>query len=204
VPADAVAARRRRLVGDAGCLLAIAGVLSAALLPTYAIHDYAFPVGPDAPVYIWWSRLAGHEGLGAVAGRPGVPALALVISGVLRIGIATTVAALEIAFTAVVATAAAALSFEPGGGRARWVVPAVLSGVFSVLLAVGYVGTLAAAALFLATCAALAAPGRRAVALGSRRSLRPAWRIPSSPRSASPCSWVRRRSRRCGTAASGR
>ena len=38
-------------------------------------------MGPDAPVYLWWSRLAGVEGLSAIAYRPGAPALSLVARG---------------------------------------------------------------------------------------------------------------------------
>ena len=156
----------RRAV-DPACLIGLLTLLSATLLSTYAIHGYEFPVGADAPVYIWWSRLAGHDGLGAVAGRPGVPGLTLLVSGVLGTGTATTVAALEVACSCAIAAATAALMFDPDEPRARWLLPAALAGAFALFLAIGYVATLAAAALFLGTCAALSVPGRPPVALAA-------------------------------------
>ncbi|MFM8945008.1 MAG: TldD/PmbA family protein, partial [Actinomycetota bacterium] len=42
-------------------------------------HGWHTPVGPDAPVYLWWARIAGVEGLSAVGERVGEPALALAL-----------------------------------------------------------------------------------------------------------------------------
>ncbi len=152
---------------DPACLIGLVVLLSVTLISTYAVHGYGFPVGADAPVYIWWSRLAGHDGLGAVAGRPGVPGLTLLVSGVLGAGAATTVAVLEVACTCAISAGAAALTFDPHGSRASWLLPAALAGAFAAFLAIGYVATLAAAAVFLGACVALSVPARPAVALAA-------------------------------------
>jgi len=52
-------------------------------------------MGPDAPVYLWWSRLAGVEGLSAIAYRPGAPALSLVLEGTLGLSVVQATAALD-------------------------------------------------------------------------------------------------------------
>src|SRR5207247_2300644 len=55
------------------------GALAAGLLAWYVglfvVRGFAYPVGPDGPVYLWWTRLAGHDGLsaGPGPGRRGIP-----------------------------------------------------------------------------------------------------------------------------------
>ncbi|HKI28191.1 MAG TPA: hypothetical protein VKB32_02035, partial [Actinomycetota bacterium] len=66
-------------------------------------------MGPDAPVYLWWSRLGGAEGLSAIAHRPGVPALSLVLEGTLAISVVQATAALEVVLGVAVGLSAAAL-----------------------------------------------------------------------------------------------
>ena len=50
-------------------------------------------MGPDAPVYLWWSRLAGADGLSAIAHRPGAPALSLTLEGTLALSVVQATAA---------------------------------------------------------------------------------------------------------------
>ena len=129
---------------------------------TYAVHGYRFPVGPDAPVYIWWARLAGHEGLSAIPGlRPGVPALTLVVGGALGLGPVAAVAALEIALA--LATALAAVALTVDRGRKTWVATGAFTGLWAVHLALGYVATLAAATFLVAAAAAVTHRSRSAV-----------------------------------------
>ncbi len=133
-----------------------------------------FPLGPDAPVYLWWTRLAENDGLSAVP-RPGIPALALVVQGTLHVSLAADLAALECVLGAGVGLAAVALvrtsrasrsAAEDGSGtsRAVWLLAGALAGTFAVHLATGYLASLAFSGLFIAGAAAVAAADRRATA----------------------------------------
>ena len=67
-------ARHLRTVID----LVLIALLGAALLrlflwPTLR-HAYPFPVGPDVPVYLWWTRVATAGGIALASERPGAPA----------------------------------------------------------------------------------------------------------------------------------
>jgi hypothetical protein len=123
-------------------------------------------VGPDAPVYLWWSRLAGVEGLSAIAYRPGAPALSLVLEGTLGLSVVQATAALEVALGVAVGLAAAGLVRRrtTAGG---WALAGLLAGTFAVHLAAGYVANLITAAAFLAACALLDDPRRRAAVLAA-------------------------------------
>ncbi|MGZ8612691.1 MAG: hypothetical protein ACXWX0_10550, partial [Actinomycetota bacterium] len=148
-----------------------AGLLAWFLLP-YALSGFVFPLGPDAPVYLWWIRLAGVDGLSAVGHRPGVPALALAVRGSLGLSEVQAVAALEGALGVATGLASAALVRAGGGRRAAWVLGGVLAGTFAVHLAAGYLANLAFATAFLAAAAMLAGGTRRgavgaAVVLGA-------------------------------------
>ncbi|GBC86953.1 hypothetical protein HRbin12_00953 [bacterium HR12] len=147
---------------------ALAAVLLVWFLLPYALGRFAFPLGPDAPVYLWWIRLAGREGLSAVGHRPGVPALALALRGTLGISEVQVVAALEGALGVATGLAAAAL-VRLGGDRApalAWWLAGLLAGAFAVHLAAGYLANLAFAAAFLAV-GALLVEGSRRGALGA-------------------------------------
>lgn len=137
-----------------------AGLLLWFLLP-YALGGHGFPLGPDAPVYLWWTRLAGVDGLSAVGHRPGVPALALALEGTLGLTGVEVIAALEGALGVCVGLASAALVRAADARRATWVTAGVLAGTFSVHLAAGYLANLAFAVAFLGAAGALAAGTRR-------------------------------------------
>jgi hypothetical protein len=135
----------------------------------FVLGGFRFPLGPDAPVYLWWIRLAGADGLSAVGHRPGVPALALALGGTLHLSVVTVVAALQVALGVAVGLASAALvragtrahDADPRDQRARWLLAGALAGTFAVHLAAGYLANLAFAALFLAAAVLLCAAGRR-------------------------------------------
>jgi hypothetical protein len=147
--------------------------LIAWFLGPFVVRGYAFPVGPDAPVYLWWTRLAGHDGLSAVP-RPGGPAVALVVQGTLHIPLTAVLAALECVLGIGVGLAAAALARTRAAGpslrgevrgwerRASWVLVGALAGTFAVHLAAGYLANLAFADLYVAAATALAIATRRA------------------------------------------
>ncbi|MFN2543170.1 MAG: hypothetical protein ABR600_01175 [Actinomycetota bacterium] len=140
----------------------------------YPLRGFAFPVGPDAPVYLWWTRLAAHDGLSTVGSRPGVPALALVVAGTLHLSRVQALAALGAAGGVCVGLAAAALvdigstgERGPGERALRSLGAGVLAGTFAAHLADGYFANLVQAALFLGAVAALATGSRRGVAGGA-------------------------------------
>jgi hypothetical protein len=123
-------------------------------------------VGPDAPVYLWWSRLAGVEGLSAIAYRPGTPALSLGLEGTFGLSAVQATAALEVGVGVAVGLAAAAFVRRrtSAGG---WALAGLLAGTFAVHLAAGYVANLITAAAFLAAGALLDDPRRRAAVLAA-------------------------------------
>jgi hypothetical protein len=134
------------------------------------LRAFRFPVGPDAPVYLWWTRLAGAEGLSTVE-RPG----AIALLGVLRwtgVGLPASVAGAECALGAAVGLGAAALARVGGGSRAAWGLAGALAGTFATHLVAGYLSNLAFAVVFLAALAVLAerspgAPAAAAVLVGA-------------------------------------
>lgn len=147
------------------------------MLP-YLLAGFRFPLGPDAPVYLWWLRLAGLDGLSVVGHRPAAPALALATRGTLGLTEVEVVAALEGALGVAAGLAAACLvragtrGTEPsrrgrsatGAGMAAWALAGALAGTFAVHLAAGYLANLAFAAAFLAAASLLAeGTGRGAV-----------------------------------------
>jgi len=128
----------------------------------FVIHGFRFPLGPDAPVYMWWTRLASHDGLSAVGHRPGVPALALVLDGTLHLPLVATLAGLECALAVAIGLGSAALARGMGRDRATWLLAGILAGTFAVHLAAGYLANLAFAALFIAAAVMLGRTERRA------------------------------------------
>ena len=141
------------------------GGLCAALLVMmlwpYAVDGFRFGVGPDVPVYLWWTRVGATEGLSMVGGRPGAPALAAALAGTLGLNAATVTAGLSSALGVAVGAAAAALVRAAGARSEKaWLLAGLLAGVFSVHLVAGYLANLVLAACFLAAAACLAG-GRR-------------------------------------------
>jgi hypothetical protein len=130
------------------------------MLWPFVAHGLVFPLGPDAPVYLWWTRLAGHDGLSVIGHRPGAPALALVIQAALGRSVVEAVAALEVALAVAVGLSSAAL-LRGRTTRAGWMLAGALSGTFAVHLAAGYLANLLNAAVFLAAAVALAEATRR-------------------------------------------
>jgi hypothetical protein len=122
-------------------------------------------VGPDAPVYLWWSRLAGADGLSAIAHRPGAPALSLILEGTLALSVVQATAALEVVLGVAVGLASAALVRRAGAVGSA--LAGLLAGTFAVHLAAGYVANLITAAAFLAASALLDDPRRRAAVLAA-------------------------------------
>ena len=150
-----------------------AAVLMAFFLSLYVLRGFRFPVGADAPVYLWWARLAGHEGLSAVGNRPGTTTLSLLLGGTLGLTQSAVLAVFGAALGTAAGLASAALTdltagtvdrMGPGSGRTsgtvRFLLAAVLVGTFAVHLADGYFANLAFAALFLTAAALLAVPSR--------------------------------------------
>jgi hypothetical protein len=165
------AATSRRAVGPPGATsdrtgwgsaLLFAAIASAAVLAIYLTHEiveeFRFPVGPDGPVYTWWSRSADVEGLAGVArGRPGVPGATLVLGTALGTEPVETVMLLGPVMAATAGLAAAALlEATLGPHRLRSALAVLLMGTFAAYLAGGWLANLAQAALFLGALAALA------------------------------------------------
>jgi hypothetical protein len=88
--------------------------LRVAVWPTL-VHHYAFAVGPDMPVYLWWSRVGAAEGLSLVGERPGTPALIPTVASALGIGLVPAVAGVQYALMP--ASALAGGGGGGGGGR---------------------------------------------------------------------------------------
>ncbi len=140
-------------------------LLFVSLLWLFVEHGLRFPVGPDAPVYVWWMRAAGHDGLSVIGQRPGTPAAMLTVAGTLHLSPATVTAALEVALG--VAVGLVSCGFARGcesASRAAWVLAGVLSGLFSVHLAAGYLSNLMFAVAFLGACGAVVTGNVRATA----------------------------------------
>ena len=132
----------------------------------FVVRGAAFPVGPDAPVYLWWSRLAGADGLSAIAHRPGAPALSLILEGTLALSVVHATAAVEVVLGVAVGLASAALVRRRAGAVGS-ALAGLLAGTFAVHLVAGYVANLITAAAFLAAGALLDDPRRRAAVLAA-------------------------------------
>jgi hypothetical protein len=158
---------------DLAALAALCASLLGFFLWPFLLHGERFPLGPDGPVYLWWTRLAAHEGLSAVGTRPGVPALALALAGTLRLSTVSAAAALEVSLACAVGLAAAALAGGGGPGRGgpvgrvTWLLAGVLAGTFAAHLAAGYLANLAFAAALTAAAGLLAGGGPAAPALAA-------------------------------------
>ena len=133
----------------------------------FVLHGYRFGVGPDVPVYLWWTRVGAANGLSLVGERPGAPALIATLSGTLHLSVAAVVGALECGLAAGVGLGVAALlrgritAARPGAERAAYLLAGLLSGLFAVHLAAGYISNLEMTVPFLASAFLLAHGERR-------------------------------------------
>lgn len=143
-------------------------MLAAVLVVVFAwpglLYGWRFAPGPDATVYLWWTRVGIADGISRVGSRPGAPALIAVVAGTLRSGLIPALAGLQQALGVSIGLAAVALVHRRARGhRLGWGLAGLMGGIFAVHLAAGYVSNLAFAVTFLAAAAALARRSRRGV-----------------------------------------
>lgn len=128
------------------------------------VYGWRFAPGPDATVYLWWTRLGVAEGISRVGARPGVPAFIAVIAGTLRSDLIPAVAGLQQALGVSMGLGAVALVHRrTHGHRLGWGLAGLMGGIFAVHLAAGYVSNLVFAVTFVVAAAALARRTRRGV-----------------------------------------
>ncbi|MGZ4133486.1 MAG: hypothetical protein ACXVWF_10580, partial [Actinomycetota bacterium] len=158
-PAPTVAGdgERGRPLVDLALLAAVALVTFVVFLwPTVSRH-LVVPLGPDVPVYLWWARVAGGDGISLVGARPASAALIPTLSGALGLGTVQALAGLQYALGPAIALAAAAVLLpRTGRPHAAWIVGGLLAGVWATHLGDGYLANLAFIAPYLAAAAALA------------------------------------------------
>jgi hypothetical protein len=143
----------------AGLVVLGAGLLLLMAWP-YLVDGHRFGVGPDVPVYLWWTRVGASEGLSLLGSRPGAPALAAALAGTLNLNAAAVTAALPAALGVGAGTAAVAVVRSAGGRTSAAWLAGLLTGTFSVHLVAGYLANLVFAVTFLGAAACLAGPRR--------------------------------------------
>lgn len=134
--------------------IGLSSAAGALILAIYLIHPIAgghrLPIGPDGPVYVWWTRYADLGGLSVLSGRSGVPAVALILGSIFGTDPLQTVAFLGPVLAAAAGLAAAAVvETLLGPSLVRAWAAALLAGAWAGHLAAGYLGSLAMTALFL-------------------------------------------------------
>ncbi|MEA2557452.1 MAG: hypothetical protein QOG88_990 [Actinomycetota bacterium] len=148
-------------------LAMLAGTLLVAYVSLFFQRGFGFPVGADASVYLWWTGLAGNKGLSVVNGRAGIPAVALVLSGVSGVGTVTIYAGLQCALGTATGLAAAALVAHDKQVTRHVILVGLLSGTFAVYIATGYFSTLGFGLLLLGAMVCLAEGTDRATVLAA-------------------------------------
>lgn len=146
---------RQRDRPDLSLLAGLGLALLVFFLSPYIWHGFGSPFGPDAPVYLWWMRVGGAQGLSVVGGRPGSPALMLTLAGALHLSPAAVVAGMECVLGTCVGLGSAALAKAAGAKRTGWILAGILGGTFAVFLAAGYLSNLTFAVAFLGAAAVL-------------------------------------------------
>jgi hypothetical protein len=143
---------------DALAVVIGAGVIVLGLYLVHPLTDgYTLPIGPDGPVYTWLARAAAAMGLpGNPGAGPGVPALTLLLSGVLGTDPLGTVTVLGSVLAACCGLAGAALiESSLGPSIRRCVLAAVFTGAFTAYLAGGWLANVGMLAVFLTAAAAM-------------------------------------------------
>lgn len=131
------------------------------LYPEFA-YGRSFAVGPDFPVYVWWTRVGAALGISVVGDRPGIPALIATFAGTFRLPLVAAVSGLQYALAVLVSVSVVALvRGRAAGGRWGWMLAGGLAGIFAVNLAAGYLSNLAFTLAFLAAATALAVRSTR-------------------------------------------
>jgi len=149
--------RRSDLGWIAGLAVAAIAFPGALLL----VDGVRFPLGPDVPVYLWWMRVGGAQGVSIVGARAGSVAALAAVGSALRLSPANAVGGLAVALGAAIALAGAALMRPASASRATWVLAGLLTGTFAIFIVAGYVATAAAVAPFIGAAALLARRTRR-------------------------------------------
>ena len=160
---------------DLAWLAGSALVVLAVLLPVRPAR-VPLPLGPDVPVYLWWTRLGASQGLSRRRRPPGQPG-ALRDAGGRRAPAgrrghrrARGRARRRVGSGSACSSARRAPWPASARVRAAWVLAGLLAGLFAVHLAAGYLANLAFAAPFLAAASAsrrhAAGPVAAAIALG--------------------------------------
>jgi hypothetical protein len=158
---------RRAWLRAIGIVAAGGLVLLALYLAHPLLGGRRLPIGPDGPVYTWWTHLAAAEGLGVIPFRPAVPGLALVLGALFGTEPIQTLAYLGPVLAAAAGLAGGALlETSLGPATRRAVAGILLVGAFAGYLAAGWLANLSLTVLFLGALAVLATAPRswRAVA----------------------------------------
>lgn len=125
-------------------------------------RSWGFGVGPDVPVYMWWTRVGAAQGLSVIGERPGIAATIAAAAGALHLPLVPAIAGMQYALAASVGLGAIALvRGRAEGGRLAWLLAGLSAGLFAVHLGGGYVSNLAFTVPFFAAGAALASRTQR-------------------------------------------
>ena len=152
------------------------GAVAGGLLALYLVYPiaggYDTPIGPDGPLYVWWTRFTEAHGLGAVPFRAGTPAATLVLGRILGTEPITTIALLGPALGVACGLAGAALlEALLGTDRLRTAAAAAFVGAWAGSLAGSYLANVALAGMFLVAAAALGVGRRSWRAVGGAAGL---------------------------------
>jgi hypothetical protein len=134
---------------DGRWLAAIAVSSTCFWLVPYMVRGVSMPIGPDVPVYLWWTRIVAEFGIGAGGHRPGATALVLALSQALGLAPLAVIAGLLVVGGVTTALSGALLLREAGVDRLTWVLGGVLLGLFARFLVWGYLSNLLFGQLFL-------------------------------------------------------
>jgi hypothetical protein len=156
---------------DALLAAAVSLTVVAFYVVRYPLSGIRVSLGSDTPVYVWWARFSGAEGIGSfrTAGRPASVAAMATLSRVTGASAAAVAAALGPVLAAALGLALAVLVQSAWGrDRTRFVLTGLLASIFLTLMVAGYLSTLAFGALFAGSVACLGESLGRAPGAGRR------------------------------------